>query len=321
MRGHHAAGLTLCLAGVALACSETEQPPRGCEACVTLADDQQVEAVGIPFGIATDGTNVYWANRGGEGAIMKVPVGGGTPTTLASSQMVPQGIAVDHSDVYWANLDAVWKIPIEGGEPFKLADTSLLRDDFGDFAVAIDTTRVYWHAITSIVAVEMAGGTPTILADNQDPAPHGVAIDDTAVYWAADFQGIMKTPLDGALSGNSTVEIASESLYVTSLAVDDQNVYWVANGSLDAKRSKIQKASKNGGSVVTLASEQDGGSRAIAADETTVYWTTDHAIMSVPIDGGPVATLAPSEYTPRDIAVDDKNIYWTSDDKVRKRPK
>jgi hypothetical protein len=54
-----------------------------------------------------DDTSVYWTNYGAseeptntDGRGMKVPLGGGTPVTLASSQHDPSALAVDPSGVY-----------------------------------------------------------------------------------------------------------------------------------------------------------------------------------------------------------------------------
>jgi hypothetical protein len=78
-----------------------------------------------PWGIAVDSRNVYWTNFQpsiGAGAVMKVPLEGGSPTIVATGQAWPSGIAVDSTSVYWANsgLDgdgAVMKAPLDGGSP------------------------------------------------------------------------------------------------------------------------------------------------------------------------------------------------------------
>jgi hypothetical protein len=57
---------------------------------------------------------VYWTNYGG--TVMKLSLGGGSPTTLASGQTSPEvfpcTIAVDTTSVYWNTCDnrAVMKL-------------------------------------------------------------------------------------------------------------------------------------------------------------------------------------------------------------------
>ena len=60
------------------------------------------------MGVAVDSTNVYWVNAGDftgslGGTVMKMPLGGGIPTTLASGQAKPLKVAVDSTSVYWTN--------------------------------------------------------------------------------------------------------------------------------------------------------------------------------------------------------------------------
>jgi hypothetical protein len=66
---------------------------------------QSIAGGNQPEGIATDGVNVYFANRGGN-SVDKVHVGGGGSSTVASNQGYAWGVAVDATSVYWtAELD------------------------------------------------------------------------------------------------------------------------------------------------------------------------------------------------------------------------
>jgi hypothetical protein len=49
--------------------------------------------------LAIDATNVYWTDYGGE--VLKAPLSGGTPSTLATGQGYINGFAIDSSNAYW----------------------------------------------------------------------------------------------------------------------------------------------------------------------------------------------------------------------------
>jgi hypothetical protein len=94
-------------------------------------------------GIAVDGTHVYWVAGSADassGAIMGVPVGGGTPTVLASQSGAPANIAVDASYVYWVELNQgeVMKAPLAGGAPMQVASVP------SPWQLALGDTAVYW---------------------------------------------------------------------------------------------------------------------------------------------------------------------------------
>jgi hypothetical protein len=55
-----------------------------------------------PTAVAVDGSNLYWTDEGLL-TVNKVPLTGGTTTTLAVQQSFPSGLALGGTDVYWVN--------------------------------------------------------------------------------------------------------------------------------------------------------------------------------------------------------------------------
>jgi hypothetical protein len=81
---------------------------------VTLATGQTI-GWGTPGNVnwnrylAVDATGVYWGTEGtqansySDGAVMKVPLTGGSPVTIASGGISVGALAIDGESVYWAN--------------------------------------------------------------------------------------------------------------------------------------------------------------------------------------------------------------------------
>jgi hypothetical protein len=182
-----------------------------------------------PDAIALDAGSIYWTNSGSglvaNGTIMKMPMAGGSPQTLATGQSLPMGIAVDAANVYWIDDGgAVKKVALAGGATTILHDydSQIPRD------IAVDGASVYWTQpdAGTVMKVPVAGGSATVLASGQG-GPHAIAVDERYLYWTnADAGTIMKLPKDGG----TPITLASGQGRPFDIAVDDVSVYWTNSG-------------------------------------------------------------------------------------------
>ena len=285
---------------------------------VTLASGQNA-----PLDIVADGLDVYWTNDssmnpGGTttpGSVLMIPVGGGSPSTLASGQESPAGLAVEGS-VYWADrLDGtVLKVDLaSAGSP-----TTLASGQNGPQGLAVYASNVYWATVPSSMAPDGTvmklwggAGNPVTLASGQQ-SPGRIALDPAGdVYWTDPSAGtVMKLPF----GSSSVTTLASAQNYPLAIAADTTGVYWTNSGAgggitADGAIMKVDSA----GTVTTLASAQYTPN-AVAVDATSAYWTehTGYRVMKAPIGGGTPTTLASGQTYPNGIAVDATSVYWVS---------
>ncbi len=156
---------------------------------ITLATEQQSWTASP----AVDATNVYYATGrppsmtgalAGPGAVVSVPVAGGTPRTLVSGPEVYVGsVAVEGSYVYYVaepyllGPGTLMRVPVGGGTATTLASESAPID-----ALAVDSTNVYWGGTKiGLKSMPLAGGPTTEPAPCQFPT--GIAVNDASLYW------------------------------------------------------------------------------------------------------------------------------------------
>ena len=235
-------------------------------------------------GIAVDATSVYWTNLVSSGTVMKAPLGGGSPVTLAFGQDYPYDVAVDGTSVYWTNTGSA------------SGDGSVMKTPLG-------------------------GGTQTTLASGL-VGPRGIAVDSTSVYWSdmiGSYADVMKAPIEGNIVGSTptTIYVSNQS-NIFCIAVDATSIYWGSTGP-----STVMKAPLGGGEPTTLAALSTTGQSnffGIAVDATSVYWISEFsrtaggssggAVMRIPLGGGTPITLASGQYEVDCIAIDALDVYW-----------
>ncbi len=157
---------------------------------VTLA------ALTYPGALAVDAANLYYSadindGQGNHtGALMSVPILGGTPLTLASSTETfgPFAVAVAGGSVYYvvepyppppsSRTGTLMKVPVGGG-----AAISLASEASAVLALAVDSANVYWGGPDlGLKSMPLRGGPQAVPAPCQFPV--AITASGASLYWS-----------------------------------------------------------------------------------------------------------------------------------------
>jgi hypothetical protein len=208
-------------------------------------DGGSVTTLAKPAGdvLAIDVTSAYLDSTdcpkdGGpcDAVLLKVPLGGGKASTIASGGDVHvTGIAVDTTDVYWTTSPTVLdegtltRAPLTGGPTATLASGQPRPG-----AVAVDSKYAFWATYSAVFQIPLGGGSITTLAGG---TPQEVAVDSNMVYWTNGYAG---TVVGVPLGGGAVTTLASGQSNPTGIAVDATYVYWT-NSAMPGAVMKVAK--------------------------------------------------------------------------------
>jgi hypothetical protein len=249
--------------------------------------------------LTTDATSVYWSYEDATAnkiRILEAPLGGGTPVTLASldgSVGPANELAVDADNLYFqTSYSSLAKVPLDGSGKVTFFD---LPDEYEAGGFALDGDDIYFTAVNLqgnldalLMRIPKAGGHATQLAQSHSggsPGGGGVVLDATNVYW----ENVSTSTTFHEIGCGGECETAETFTEVLSVP-------------------------RAGGKVTTLAttppSLQQAGTTTLAVDADSVYFVSQGSLVSVPIGGGAVKTIASSPWVPDSFAFDGTSFYW-----------
>ncbi len=314
------------------ACVDTQSDAKNCGGCGTLCTGDctlgrcRVEIAPVrtetAYGLAVDGTALYWADVKGHlncgdgpslGTVMKWPLGGGPPAPLyvapaadctEQQRNLPQAIAVYGPNVYWTTvLGGIGTIPKSGGAATMLDSNTKGNQSFG---IAVNGDGVYTSFGRWMRRVPLSGGVATVLC--KDCGGPGVVADASDVYWIGGV-GVGKVAAVGGKPSELSSLGGSSVDGVQAIAVDATSIYWTGTSG----GGGLFRIPLSGGEATTLVAPGYGGENgAVAVDASNVYWVNESGAYRVPLSGGEPVWLAPSATGGRVFvaAVGAESLYW-----------
>jgi hypothetical protein len=214
-------------------------------------------------GIALDDTSVYWtAGSGGNFAILKTSLDGGSVTTIASDQSgveTEHGIGelgVDSTNVYWATVTGVNAAAKTGGG---MVMTLTFGSSQTAEGLAVSDSGVVLLTTNAVNLATLSGGEREIFDASTGFSPY---VTPDRIFWLTEQNGtaVSFVGFDGGGQGASgTLPNGSAGLAV-------------ANGFAYVVGPPLLRVALEGGVTTSLSTVHSAASGPLAVDVVRVYW-------------------------------------------------
>ena len=274
----------------------------------------------VLWGCAEDGTNsLDQTSDAGASSASAECHASSMPATLHEGDVT--GLAIDGDTALFVD-GALWRIPLAGGAPVKVADVDGARGLASAAGFAYVTGE---HAVGAVVpktesepalyAVPLDGGDPVLVRD-QFSLTYAVA-DTRSVYLADSGEGILVYTPPSMVATKLGIDI---KLSVRALAENGSYLYVAAEDltNLEKHNGVILRVAKKGGATKALITTE-GLPDDIAVDDQGIYWIEeapygtfgDGHIARADLDGKHVDSLA--SVSASSLAMDDDYVYFLAD--------
>jgi hypothetical protein len=215
-------------------------PLSGCSGSPT-----HLAAAVVPYGLAVDGSSVYWVDND-DGTVHKVAKGGGTDLLLydggayddAGDTLSLLGqCVVDGPYLFFGDYsEDLYRLSVNGDVPLLLGN-GFNNSVYGSyFGLATDTAHVYSGGNGIILRADKLVADSGATMANGIALPLGVAIDPASgfIYWASFGSGNGNDGTVGkvATDGGSQRVLQSALVAPEAVAVSGGYVLWLSNGTL-----------------------------------------------------------------------------------------